>query len=67
VLEKDVHWLQFNAPPDQSVTYGLLLAQNGTDYLSLPVPGEIAHDLQVRTYCSLGVITTLEFLQHHFA
>jgi hypothetical protein len=33
----------------------------------IEVLGEIANNLQIRTCCSLGVITTLEFLQHHFA
>jgi hypothetical protein len=29
--------------------------------------GEVLHDSQVAGYGILGVITTLEFLQHHFA
>jgi hypothetical protein len=31
------------------------------------VLGEILHDSQVPFYGTLGVITTLEFLQHHFS
>ena len=34
---------------------------------TMEVPGEILHDLQVSVYGSLRVITTLEFLQHHFS
>src|SRR6185436_19705577 len=31
------------------------------------VLGEVLHDSQVAFYGTLGIITTLEFLQHHFS
>src|SRR5207253_2515574 len=34
---------------------------------TMEVTGEVFHDFQISVYGSLRVITTLEFLQHHFA
>jgi hypothetical protein len=35
--------------------------------LSVEVFGEILHNSQVTFYGTLGIVPTLEFLQHHFA
>jgi hypothetical protein len=33
----------------------------------MEVLGEVLHDAQVAFYGTVGIVTTLEFLQHHFS